>query len=82
MTDAQPTPPVSNIEPVNLKSAQVAAGFDWGVYANVTMAGLAVLVPIPILDWLVVIYLSVIADQGSLYVDQADFQENPLLLNN
>ncbi len=27
--------------------------FDWGIYANATLAGLAVLIPIPILDWIV-----------------------------
>ena len=28
------------------------AGFDWSLYADATFAGLAVLVPLPVLDWL------------------------------
>jgi hypothetical protein len=30
---------------------QPPAAFDWEVYANATFAGLAVLIPIPLVDW-------------------------------
>ncbi len=61
MSDAQTTaedqldqagggPAVSAAE--ERSASPVATDFDWGVYADATMAGLAVLVPIPILDWL------------------------------
>jgi len=32
---------------------QPRTAFDWAIYANATLAGLAVLIPIPILDWMV-----------------------------
>lgn len=33
-------------------SSPAATDFNWGLYADATMAGLAVLVPIPVLDWI------------------------------
>ncbi len=32
--------------------AQPSSGFDWPVYADATFAGLSVLIPVPLLDWL------------------------------
>ena len=34
------------------QSARSQTAFDWPLYADATLAGLAVLVPIPLLDWL------------------------------
>jgi len=46
---AQPTAE-SSTDQANAQSAHQAATFDWPTYADATLAGLSVLIPIPLLD--------------------------------
>lgn len=54
LSRSESTPPAPEV--LHISSAEVQAfvpqEFDWLVYADATAAGLAVLIPLPVLDWL------------------------------